>query len=158
MDLLEQGDSVMADRGFTIADLLAARGVGLNIPPSKLQPQLTESELVETRRIASVRIHVERAIGRLKLYHILDSIPNSMARIADRIFLIHKLLKAPCVTSLGICHHYLLNFGPWLCKASAPGPPFFNLSFWRAWYAKSCEPRHDLDTTHSAWAVQRAIK
>lgn len=30
--LLEQGDSVMADRGFMIADLLAARGVDLNIP------------------------------------------------------------------------------------------------------------------------------
>ncbi len=32
LDLLEQGDSVMADRGFMIADLLAARGVDLNIP------------------------------------------------------------------------------------------------------------------------------
>jgi hypothetical protein len=27
------GVSVMADRGFTICDLLAAKGVGLNIPP-----------------------------------------------------------------------------------------------------------------------------
>ena len=70
-------------------DLLAARGVGLNIPPSKLQPQLTEDELVETRRIASVRIHMERAIGRLKQCHILDSIPNTMAGMADRIFFMH---------------------------------------------------------------------
>ena len=68
LNLLEQGDSVMADRGFMIADLLSARGVDLNVPPSKLQPQLTEGELIETRRIASVRIHVERAIGRLKNY------------------------------------------------------------------------------------------
>lgn len=88
LDLLQQGDSVMADRGFMIADLLSSKGVDLNIPPSKLLPQLTESELVETRRIASVRIHVERAIGRLKLYHILDNIPNCMAGIADRIFYI----------------------------------------------------------------------
>lgn len=88
LDLFEHGDSVMADRGFMIADLLAARGVDLNIPPSKLQPQFAEDELVETRRIASVRIHVERAIGRLKLYHIMDSIPNCMAGIADRVFFI----------------------------------------------------------------------
>ena len=59
LDLLEQGDSVMADRGFVIADLLASRGVDLNIPPMKLARQLNENELVETRRIASVRIHVE---------------------------------------------------------------------------------------------------
>jgi hypothetical protein len=50
LDLLDPGDSVMADRGFTIADLLEPRGVDLNIPPMKLQPQLTENELVETRR------------------------------------------------------------------------------------------------------------
>ena len=60
---LEPGDSLMADRGFMIADLLEPLGVDLNIPPQKLLPQLTESELVETRRIASVRIHVERIIG-----------------------------------------------------------------------------------------------
>ena len=83
LKLLERGDSVMADRGFNIADLLAARGVDLNIPPMKLQPQLTEEELVETRRIASVRIHVERSIGRLKRFHILTNIPNCMAGVAD---------------------------------------------------------------------------
>ena len=89
LELLEQGDSVMADRGFNIADLLAARGVDLNIPPMKLhEPQLTEEELVETRRIASVRIHVERAIGRLKRFHILTNIPNCMAGVADRIFFV----------------------------------------------------------------------
>ena len=88
LEMLEPGDSVMADRGFTIADLLAERGVELNIPPMKLQPQLTENELVETRRIASVRIHVERAIGRLKNYHILHNIPNSMAGLAERMFFV----------------------------------------------------------------------
>ena len=60
----------------------------VNIPPQKLLPQLTESELVETRRIASVRIHVERIIGRLKQYHILNNIPNNMAGVADRIFFV----------------------------------------------------------------------
>jgi len=33
IDLLEEGDHVMADRGFTIRDLLTKRGVKLNMPP-----------------------------------------------------------------------------------------------------------------------------
>ncbi len=78
--------------GFMIADLLAARGVELNIPLNKILPQLTESELVETRGIAPVRIHVERAIGRLKVHHILNSIPNCMAGIADRKFYVCTIL------------------------------------------------------------------
>ena len=35
LDLFELGDLVKADRGFTIADVLDARGVTLNIPPTK---------------------------------------------------------------------------------------------------------------------------
>ena len=34
LDLLEAGDSVMADKGFDIAEYLIQRGVQLNIPPS----------------------------------------------------------------------------------------------------------------------------
>ena len=71
----------MADCGFTIADLLAARGVDLNIPPMKLKPQLTEDELVEAWRIASVNF------SRLK-NHILHNIPNCMAGLAERIIFI----------------------------------------------------------------------
>lgn len=33
IDLLEEGDQVMADRGFTIRDLLTKKGVKLNVPP-----------------------------------------------------------------------------------------------------------------------------
>ena len=71
------GDSVMADRGFTITDMLDARGVRLNIPPMKTRDQFTQNELTTTRRIASLRIHVERAIGRikvLKLWNIFQTI------------------------------------------------------------------------------------
>ena len=70
LDLLEAGDSVMADRGFTIADLLEMKGVTLNIPPMKVHDQLSETELITTRRIAALRIHVERAIGRIKNFKI----------------------------------------------------------------------------------------
>ena len=64
LDLLEAGDSVMADRGFTRADLLEMKGVTLNIPLMKVNDQLGEKELI-TRRIAALHIHVECAIGRI---------------------------------------------------------------------------------------------
>eukprot|EP00794_Sanderia_malayensis_P010322 gene10322-biopygen8480 len=63
--LLEDGDNLMADRGFDIQDILPP-GVTLSIPPFKgTRAQLTAKETEETACIASVRIHVERAIGRV---------------------------------------------------------------------------------------------
>ena len=77
-DLLEAGDTVMADRGFTIDDLLD-KSVELNIPPFlKDKGQFDSSEVASTRSIASVRIHVERVIGRVRRYAILNSsYPNN---------------------------------------------------------------------------------
>ena len=66
--LLEKGDSVMADRGFDIESDLP-EGVGLNIPPfMRGNEHLSLGEEIETRQIASVRIHVERAISRIKTF------------------------------------------------------------------------------------------
>ncbi|KAK3089662.1 hypothetical protein FSP39_005462 [Pinctada imbricata] len=86
-NFLEPGDNVMADRGFEIADILPS-GVTLNIPPFKGNAaQLTAEQVQNTMDIASVRIHVERAIGRIKNYHILDGIiPLSLSHIANQIF------------------------------------------------------------------------
>ena len=84
----------MADKGFNIADLLNAKSVTLNIPPKLVDPsgQFSEVDRVKTRRIASVRIHVERAIGRVKNFKILESIPNSMHNMANQIFFVCALL------------------------------------------------------------------
>ena len=81
------GVSIMADRGFTIKDMLAEKGVKLNIPPfMEGHKQLTAPEISEGRKIASVRIHVERAIGRMKCFQILkNTIPITMAGIANQI-------------------------------------------------------------------------
>ena len=69
LEMLESSDSVMADRGFNIQALL---GVALNIPPFlKGKTQLTEKELIETRRIASIRIHVECTMERIKTFTFL---------------------------------------------------------------------------------------
>ena len=74
LKLLEPGDELMADRGFDIeADM--PNGVSLNIPPFlNGQPQLSAEDEVKTRKIASVRVHVERAIARIKTYGILHQV------------------------------------------------------------------------------------
>ena len=92
LNLLEAGDSIMADRGFTIDDILPV-GVSLNVPPRLNNTgQLTESEHSFTRRIASVRIHVERAMERVKNYNILHDIPNTMHNSIDQIFFVCAML------------------------------------------------------------------
>ncbi|XP_076154962.1 uncharacterized protein LOC143138353 [Alosa pseudoharengus] len=90
LDYLRAGDEVMADRGFTIRDLLDERRVSLNIPAfTYRRNQLTNEETTRTRRVANVRIHVERAIQRLKVFKILSqTVPISMAPKLDNILTI----------------------------------------------------------------------
>ena len=98
--------SVMANRGFTIKDMLKGIGMDLNLPPFlEKWKQLPANEVSEGRSIATFRIHVERAIGRMKQYKILTgTIRLKMARVANQI-----------VTVVG----YLSNFHP----ALVPPPP-----------------------------------
>ena len=64
----------MTDKGFTIEDLLPL-GDSLNIPPFLGQSQQMPAEdVVKTQVIASLRIHVERAINKIKNFHIWDRI------------------------------------------------------------------------------------
>ncbi|CAN7981803.1 unnamed protein product [Ixodes pacificus] len=68
-DHLLPGDKIMADRGFTLDAHLEIQGIGLNMPAfTRGKQQLTEEDVTKTRRIAYVRIHVERAINRIKIY------------------------------------------------------------------------------------------
>ena len=79
---LKHGDLVIADRGFDIADDLALVGATLAIPPfTKGKSQLSQREGEFSRRLSSVRIHVERAIGRMKNYKILQcTLPISLIK------------------------------------------------------------------------------
>jgi len=57
------GTAVMADKGFTIKDMLKLVNVDLNIPPFIAgKVQLLPSQVQDARNITSLRIHVERAI------------------------------------------------------------------------------------------------
>ena len=68
-NLWDDNDSIMADRGFTIQNEQALLNVELNIP-SFLggRAQLSEAEVKENQTIASLRIHVEKAITRMKKF------------------------------------------------------------------------------------------
>ncbi|VDI19094.1 Hypothetical predicted protein [Mytilus galloprovincialis] len=94
MNYLLPGDEIMADRGFTIDDLLFPLRVKLNIPAfTKNKPQLSAEDVTTTRRIARVRIHVERVIRRLKVFKILSgTVPVSSLTLFDDILLVCSAL------------------------------------------------------------------
>ena len=79
----------MADKGFDISYDLLIRGCRLNMPPFVKSGHMSKANIIKTRKIASLRIHVERAIGCIKQYRILTSvIPISIAPYVDSIWFI----------------------------------------------------------------------
>ncbi|XP_066582244.1 uncharacterized protein [Prorops nasuta] len=86
LTLLEAGDEVLADKGFPqIRSELMKRNAILTIPPFAFNPQFTEEEVQSGYNIASVRIHVERAIQRVKVQGILRYISMDLINYIDQI-------------------------------------------------------------------------
>lgn len=87
------GDSVMADKGFTIEDILPL-GVSLNIPPFLgMYDQMSAEDVIATQEIASLRIHVERAINKVKNFQIFDGvIPLSLFGIVNQMWSVCAML------------------------------------------------------------------
>lgn len=87
LDMLSSGDQVLADRGFLIGEELMRRGVEMNVPPGATGiAQFSIENVEKTKRIANIRIHVERTIGRMKTYKILNMIiPINMLPFVDKI-------------------------------------------------------------------------
>ena len=107
IDLLEENDLIMADRGFDIQDLLACKKVKLFIPPKRQSKseQFSKEDCFSTMRIANVRIHIEKAITRIKGWHIFDGvIPLSLCGgVSDHIEIMHYMASSfiQCVTKKG---------------------------------------------------------
>ena len=51
-------------------------------------------------QVFHLRINVERAIGKIKNYKILNDIPNNMARVADQLFFVCAML---CMFDTPLC-------------------------------------------------------
>ena len=78
--------SRMADQGLIIKDMLHKIGVDLNIPPFLEGQKQLPAEEVNGRQIASVRIHVECPISRIKNFSILKGTsPLSMMGLTNQI-------------------------------------------------------------------------
>ena len=78
--LLEPGDELMADKGFLIQDSLTPIGCSVTMPPFSSKTQFAKDELLKSTEIHNVRVHVERAIRRVKEFHYFDRvIPLTMA-------------------------------------------------------------------------------
>lgn len=87
LNKLEPGDLILADRGFPLREDLLMKGATLKIPPpSSGIEQMTQENVKATKRIANARIHVERAIGRMKNFALLrHTMPITLLPVADDI-------------------------------------------------------------------------
>lgn len=74
MNVLPEKCAFMADRGFKqIQTILHRKQIELVRPPSvSSQQKSTREEVLLTKRIASLRIHVERVIRRIREFSLLE--------------------------------------------------------------------------------------
>ena len=69
---------VLFDKGFNVQDLFLSRQVKCVLP---------RSEVYQGKRIARARIHVERVMGRLKEFRLLNHVlPINMIDLCDHIW------------------------------------------------------------------------
>ena len=92
-NLRDDNDSLMAVRSFKIQNELAPLNVELNIP-SFLggSAQLTEAEVKEGQTIVSERIHVKKAITRIKKFKALNRSPLTLYGSVNQIWTVSCIL------------------------------------------------------------------
>ncbi|XP_041971329.1 uncharacterized protein LOC121727505 isoform X2 [Aricia agestis] len=85
------GDTILADRGFTVQDnMFADRNISVRIPTFlKGKSQLPGLTVIKDRELASKHVHIERIIELTKTYKILKSeLDHNFIPIASKIFFI----------------------------------------------------------------------
>lgn len=88
------GDVVLADRGFLVKEEVVREGARLVVPAlTRGKKQLSVQGAEEAPAISRIKIHVERAIGRIKDFQILrDTIPATLRHHATRIVVMCAVL------------------------------------------------------------------
>lgn len=93
LDWLEPGDVLLADRGFKhIEQQLFDKGVVLQRPPTvPSNSKLSKLDVRKTREIASLRIHIERVVRRVREFSMLQQhsvVNTNLIRILDECVII----------------------------------------------------------------------
>ena len=106
---LVPGDTVLADRGFDISDSVGSYCSTLKIPAfTRGKGQLSCIEVKQTRKIANVRIHVERVIGNIrKKFSLLSATqpidfvtsPDGSKTLLDKIVYVSGSSKIPNIVA-----------------------------------------------------------
>ncbi|KAH9364969.1 hypothetical protein HPB48_015291 [Haemaphysalis longicornis] len=95
----------MAQNGFNIQDLLDDIKVQLNALPFLTTEQFSEEDMEETEEIASLRIHAERRIQRIKNFYIFDRpVPLSLGPVINKVWVVCVLLmkfQSPIIPAPG---------------------------------------------------------
>ena len=86
-DLLERDDEVTVHRRLQIQENLLLHFCRLVVPPDAgVQSQITKSEVKKTKEVTNLRIHVKRAINRIKCFkNFKGTIPVTMIPHVDDI-------------------------------------------------------------------------
>lgn len=100
LDMLEKGDAIMADKGFEISKYTTERQIDLIIPPKKnKKKKMSAEQIIKTRRVASMRIHVERYMARVKKFRILSTVlpctkePNKIWKVCNALTMLYPPLN-----------------------------------------------------------------
>ena len=100
---MKAGDLILADKGFLLHDIIP-QGVFLNLPAFlRGKDKFTRAEAIFSRKIARSRIHVERAIERLRNYKILEKISARQRWYCDIIVQVCSALvnlQSPIIESI----------------------------------------------------------
>ncbi|XP_062535329.1 uncharacterized protein LOC134204527 isoform X2 [Armigeres subalbatus] len=111
LDILEQDDVVLADKGFDIKDMIASKGAILNIPTFlRKDVQMNPLNMEQDKQITCLRAHVERLIGVLKSKYTYLKGPitvNALRRAENNQNSIDIIVQLTCA---------LINFNPSIIK------------------------------------------
>ena len=85
----------MAGKGFNIDDLLIEEGLRLNLPPFlRSQAQFSAANVLEKKTIAKLRVHVGRAIRRIREFHFFNSdVSLSTLGFVNQLYIVACLLN-----------------------------------------------------------------
>ena len=113
LNYLQQGDVVLADRGFNIHASAGLFHAEVKVPPfTRGKKQLSRCEVDSARELSHVRIHVERIIGVVRQkYSILESqLPVNfiMCSEGEEHSIIDKIVTVCC--ALCNCCESVVNF------------------------------------------------